>query len=179
MKKLFILLLVSLLFSLPAAFQAQVGDRTGDVWNVAATPDGGVVNLNWQFSLIADSASVYYSNTFSLPSGYEYDLLLNACATAIIKQTPKHSAAVKGTWTLQGLYGGGTTDTSNVKILRAIAGGVQTANDTSQTFKFRVSAPIYRLKFLPNTGSGQVSLNKLFIQFTKRYDTYIGIQTKK
>ena len=178
MKKLFILLLVTCLFSLPAAFQAQVGDRTNDVWNVAQTPDGGVVNIHWEFSLIADSATVYYSPSFSIPSGYEYDLLLNACATALIKQTPKHSAAVKGTWTLQGLYGS-TTDTSNVKILRASAGGAQTANDTLQTFKFVRSAPVYRFKFLPTSGSGEVSNNKLWIQLTKRYDTYIGIQTKK
>lgn len=175
MKKLFVLLFALVLFTLPAAVNAQVGDRTGDVWNVTQTPDGGAVTVQWQFSLIADSATAYYSKTFSIPSGYEYDLILNQCATALIQQTPKHAAAVKGTWTLQGLYG---SDTLNVKILRAVAGGVQTASDTSFTFKFAKSAPIYRLKFLPASGSGQVSLNKCFLYLTKRYDFY-GISTKK
>jgi len=178
MKKLFFVLLATLLFSLPAIVSAQVGDRTNDTWNVAQTPDGGVVSIHWEFSLIADSSTVYYSPVFSIPSGYEYDMILNQVGTCLIKQTPKHAVAVKGTWTLQGLYGG-TTDTSNIKILRALAGGAQTANDTSFTFKFLKSAPAYRLKFLPNTGSGEVSLNKIFIYLTKRYDTYIGIQTKK
>ena len=176
MKKLLFVLIATLLFSLPAIVSAQVGDRTNDIWNVSQTPDGGVVSIQWQFSLIADSATVYYSSTFAIPSGYEYDLILNQAATCLIKQTAKHGAAVKGTWTLQGLYG---TDTCNVKILRALAGGPQTAGDTSFTFKFAKSAPAYRIKFLPNTGSGEVSLAKCFIYLTKRYDTYIGIQTKK
>lgn len=176
MKKLLFVLIAILLLSFPAIVSAQVGDRTNDVWNVTQTPDGGVVAIQWQFSLLADSTTVYYSKTFSIPSGYEYDCILNSAATCLISQTAK-TAAVKGTWTLQGLYGS-TPDTSNIKILRAVAGGAQTANDTSFTFKFLRSAPYYRIKYLPNTGSGRVVLNKIFIYLTKRYDSYIGIQTK-
>jgi hypothetical protein len=177
MKKVFFIIAISFSLIAFSNTKAQIGDRTNDIWNIAQTPDGGVVAIQWQFSLLADTTSVYYSPQFSIPSGYEYDVVLNKAATCLIKQTAK-TLAIKGAWTLQGLYGG-TTDTSNVKLLRLGTGGAQTALDTSFTFQFSKTAPVYRIKYLPTTGSGRVVTNKIFIYLTKRYDTYSPISPKK
>lgn len=160
--KSFFLLLVLFAVFVPVQTSAQVTT----LFNTKLSPDGGKYTVTWYYTLLTDTTSAFYSPQFSIPPGFEYDAMVNTTGTATLKQVLQLTAVPKGTLTLQGLYGG-TTDTSNVKVLRATA-TVQTQADTSFTFKLGRSAPAYRIKWISTTGGGRISSGKCFLTFVKQ-----------